>query len=272
MRALITATLTGLLLLSAVACGDDGATTGNPPPTTAAVEFGAGDQVWLQVRTGGGFVPYVSALREFPEVTLFDDGHLVRVTEDEQGAVPRLERVLLAEDDVADLLDRADAVVHGPDPGTPPVTDLPTTTITLTGPDAEGSLSAYALGFDEGLPPDQAAAREDIQALVDDLRGSGEGEPYVPDEWLVLTVADLGEVDVGTTVPWPLEAPRLAGAAEDHVCTRASTDELQPLLDALGSAEPFAYVATGDQVAEVALQPVITGDESCDLFEEFVER
>lgn len=273
----ITALLIAALLLAA--CGDDGGGGEASDPTdevrTTPVSFGDGDEVWLRVDTGGGFVPLIINQREVPEVLLFDDGRLVRLTSDDGAVVPELEVARLDESESAALLDEAAAVIDGPEVGFPNVTDLPTTTIRLTTDGESGTLDVYALGFDdEQLRADEQAARAAVSALLDDLDAAGDAEPYVPEEWLVLTTATLEGADVTETVPWPLDPERAASADTPSVCTRVSGEEAVAVLDALATDDPFTYVDTGTAVVEVALRPVLTGEETCNLseYEDFVER
>lgn len=273
----IIALLVAVVLLAA--CGDDGG-GGEAEDTTDEVRttplvFGEGDEVWLRVDTGGGFVPLIINQREVPEVLLFDDGRLVRLTSDDGAVVPELEVAQLDEDEVAALLDEAGAVIEGPAVGFPNVTDLPTTTIHLTTDGDDGTLEVYALGFDdEQLTAEEQAARASVTALLEDLDAAGDAEPYVPDEWLVLTTATLEGADVTETVPWPLDPDRAATAATPSVCTRISGEDATAVLEALATDDPFTYLDTGTTVVEVALRPVLTGEETCNLseYEDFVER
>ncbi len=279
-----------LVVLSTLsACGDDGdggGEAGGGEVETAPVEFGDGDDIWLQVETGGGFVPYLSSLRETPDLLLFDDGRLVREvqTDDLGGPVPEYEAVQLDEAATAELLDTFAAVVDGPDPGDPNVTDLPSTTIEVTTDGDYRELSIYALGFDDddSLSDSEQAAREAASDAIDDAYAVEGAEPYVADELLVLTTAlevvvQGAEDDTDAAsdpVAWPLDPERMASPAEDEVCTEVEGEDRDAVLDALGDAAFDALVTNGVDFAEVAVQPVLTGEESCgssDL-EGFVER
>jgi hypothetical protein len=228
MRRLLPLALALVLLL--VACGDDGGEDagtedpGNEVETTP-LTFGDGDEVWLRVETGGGFVPMIYNLRQVPSVLLFDDGRLLRRLDDGSGLVPELDEVQLDESATAELLDTFAAVVDGPPVGDPAVTDLPTTTIEVTTDGDTRELAIYALGVDEGLDDDQVAARRaagDAIESVEDLEG---GEPYLPEEWLLIDAT----VEPGT-------------------CTRD---------DRLGD------LSGADPVTDVAVVPVLTGEEQC---------
>jgi hypothetical protein len=267
------------LALLLTACGDDGgggeAGDTTDEVRTTPVTFGEGDEVWLRVDTGGGLVPVIINQREAPEVLLFDDGRLVRLTSDDGAVVPAFEAAQLDESEVAAILDEAGAVIDGPDVGFPNVTDLPTTTIRLTTDGDKGTLDVYALGFDDDqLTSDEQSARAAVTALLDDLATAGDAEPFVPEEWLVLTTASLEGADVTEAVPWPLDPDRAATIETPSVCTRVTGEEAEAVFDALASDDPFTYVDTGTTVVEVALRPVLTGEETCNLSEneDFVER
>ncbi len=281
MRRPLTLLLALLALAPLTACGDDdaggGGGGGEAGVRTTPVQFGDGDEVWLRVSTGGGFVPYIANLREVPQLLLFDDGRLVRLVEDEDDPappVPQFEAVQLDETAAADLLDTFAAVVDGPDPGDAPVTDLSTTTIEVTTDGRTRDLGIYALGFEDGLTGEQVEARRAAQTAIDDAFALEGAEPYLPDEWLVLT----STVPTGSAptdiVAWPLEPDRRATAAEPKVCTRVSGEDRDAVLDALDGTEYGVLVGEGEDGAEIAMRPVLTGDETCNLSDsdEFVER
>jgi hypothetical protein len=172
------------------------------------------------------------------------------------------------------LLDGAGGVIDGPDVGIPNVTDLPTTTIRLTVDGDDRTLDVYALGFDdESLAEDEQAARAAVTELLDDLLAAGDAEPYVPEEWLVLTTATLEGADILGSEPWPLDPERAASVDTPAVCTRLTGDEVDQVRTALLDGE-FEFFDTGSTVVEVALRPVLTGEETCNLGEadDFVER
>lgn len=258
-----------------VACGDDGGGEDESfdGVTTEAFVFGDGDEVVLRVETGGGFVPVIVNWRQVPEHLLFDDGRLVRLTSEAGAVVPTFEAVGLDEGDTADLLDAADAVIDGPDPGFPNVTDLPTTSVTLTTGGDERTLDVYALGFedDTALGNDEAAARAAVVDLLEDLAAAEPAVPFVPDEWLALTTATLEGADVVSATVWPFDDARAASAEAPQVCTAVQGEEADQLLAAAAEDE-FGYVTANGTVVELALQPVLAGGETCAAFEGFVER
>lgn len=266
-----------LALAPLVGCGGGGTTGGDEEPgeiETTPMVFGDGEEVLLRIQTGGGFVPVIFAQREVPDVLLFDDGRLVRHRGDGSEVVPEFEEVQLDEAETAELLASAAAVVGGPDVGNPAVTDLPTMTIDLADDGGTRTLAIYAPGFEDGLSQEQRAARAAADQLVEDLDRAGgtDAGQFVPDEWLALTM--FSGIEPGGIAPWPLEPERMASDDTPDVCTRLTRDELLELAAALEDGTEEGMVASANGSAELALRPVLTGDESCNLGEhdQFVER
>jgi hypothetical protein len=216
----------------------------------------------------------IFAQREVPDVLLFDDGRLVRHRDDGSEVVPEFEEVRLDEAGAAELLASAAAVVGGPDVGDPMVTDLPTMTIDLAHGDGTRTLAVYAPGFEDGLSEEQRAARDAVDQLVDDLDRAGgtDAGPFVPEEWLALTM--FSGIEPGGIAPWPLDPERMASDDAPDVCTRLTQAELLELAAALEDGAEEGMVASANGSAELALRPVLTGDETCNLGEhdQFVER
>ncbi len=275
-------TVTALALLALVplaACGDDGGGRATDEPDqeveTTPIVFGDGDEVLLRIQTGGGFVPVIFVQREVPTFLLFDDGRLVRHTNDVSEVVPEFQEVQLDETETAELLATATAVVDGPDVGDPPVTDLPTMTIEVTPDGGETrTLSVYAPGFEDGLSMSERQARDAVDQLVLDLESAGgtTASRFVPEEWLALTM--FSGIEPGGIAPWPLAPDRMAGDGTPNVCTRLTQDEFDQVAEALEDGRYEGMVANSNGTAEIALRPVLTGAESCNLgeYDEFVER
>ena len=271
-----------LALAPLVSCGDDGgqsADDGEPGDEvqTTPLTFGDGDEVWLRVATGGGFVPMIFVQREVPSVLLFDDGRLVRnVVEDgSNGIVPLFEEVQLDETEAADLLADVAAVVDGPALGNPPVTDLATTTIEVTTDGETRTLDVYALGVDDGLSPEATAARQAAQETLAGIQEIGTAEPYVTRGVVRADDRARGRraVDRGHTVPPRPGAGGLArrrrGSAPASRATRSTWSSTR-----CPGSTATTPIDTGTTLAEVALRPVLTGEETCNLgeFDDFVER
>jgi hypothetical protein len=197
-------------------CGDDGggstAEEDDGDVQTTPLTFGDGDEVWLRVETGGGFVPVIYNLRQTPSLLLFDDGRLLRRTNDTDEVQPAFEQVQLDEFQTAELLDRFDAVVDGPDVGDPPVTDLATTTITTQ----DGELGIYALDWTDGLSDDEVAARQAAVDAIDAAFAFDGAEPFEPEGWFLLTEGGTCE---------PVDDVSGLGLAEDTALQPVLTGE-----------------------------------------------
>jgi hypothetical protein len=202
--------------------GDTGSTGGFDHPTGA-------DELVLRVQTGGGFVPVEYNLRSVPGFSLFGDGRLIvegpMIEIYPPPALPNLQASRLTEEAVQAILAEADrAGLMGPDAtyDYPCIADAPTTTFTVVADGATHTISAYALGFDEGagggtcdgVDTEARAALSEFWAQLGDLAswlpaGSMSAEQeYVPTEMRVYVRPYLGDPElVQEPIDWPLDTP-----------------------------------------------------------------
>lgn len=187
-----------------VETGDGGITTSGVPttPTVASTPTTMpprqtdlpADQIVWQVSAGGGFVPMSSAAADVPALTIYGDGRILATSDDTTRRYDATQELVLRRVSPADLqvfLDAADTsglFTTGTDFGTPGVTDLPTTTVTLHGTGPSRKVGVYALGFGEepGGPGGLSAQQVSNRAALSDLIGTanelgGKGDPWVPD-------------------------------------------------------------------------------------------
>jgi hypothetical protein len=250
------------------ACGEKaepetGSSTATPPelPTGA-------DEVVLEVFSGGGYVPLVSMRREFPAAVLYGDGRLVTAVEsesEEEPAVPELEVTRLDETEVDELVSAAQeaGVGEGIDYGTPEITDLPTTTVTLRTTKGTEEASVYGLGFedaDTSVSAEQEDARMGLNEFIDSLLAH-EGEPFDPGAYVVTSIATTGPGPGG--VEWPLEADRFASGKRSEVCTIVDGRDAEELVKAARDAALETVWSEGRAQAEVAIKPAIGHDMGC---------
>ena len=236
-------------------------------PSTAAVpELPRGaDDVVLQVFSGGGYVPVAVMRREFPAAVLYGNGRLVTAVEDDtDAAVPELEVTQLDDAQVDELvLGALDAGVgEGVDFGTPDITDLPTTTVTLETEQGTEEASAYGLGFedaDTSVSSEQEEARAELSEFIDSVL-EREGEPFEPDAYVVTSISATG---AERGLRWPLEANRFASRKRPEVCTIVEGRDAQQLLEAARDATTDTIWASGKEQAEVAIRPAIGIDDGC---------
>jgi hypothetical protein len=204
-----------VLALSVAACGGS---------TTAVSHHSLKGLVLTEV-VGGDYVPGGYAfLEQLPQVAVFADGHIFSVPASSSNFTSDPALLSIVERDVpVGMLNRIvnDAVAagvtsHPPDLGRPPITDLATTTFTLTADGHTWMQSAYALGSSEGLTSDQLAARRRLEAfstvlarLSRDLGGGSAVHPYKPASLSVFAVPATVPIARSATVEqWPLEILR----------------------------------------------------------------
>jgi len=144
--------------------------TGTPP----TVESKGPDDVVLRVDTGGGFVPVEVNLAHIPEFSLYGDGRAI--TQGPQimiypgPALPNLLVRKIAPAGVTEILKAAQkAGLTGPnrnfDQAANVVTDMPTTTFTLSTDDGTHETSAYGFDFLREVENLSDKDREAVDAL-----------------------------------------------------------------------------------------------------------
>ncbi|HEX6310682.1 MAG TPA: hypothetical protein VF152_03570 [Acidimicrobiia bacterium] len=277
----LAATLVAALAL-APACGDDDdSTTGTTGGGGGTIAHPTGaDELVFRVDTRGGLVgPSLAAV---PQISVYGDGRVIVIgpttLEYPGAALPNLQQGTLSDAELQALLRAADAAgllaADPPDYGDPPVTDLPTTEVTVNAAGVQRTVNVYALEFDdadESLEPDQRDARRrlrEVLALVDadvateSYRAAAVAvfvEPYDP-------VAGA-DADVGP-YPWPLGD--LAGVGEpvagfgDARCFVVEGGDARTVLDAAAMArEGGPWTAAGVEY-ELRFRPLLPNESSCD--------
>ena len=148
-----------------------------PLPTTLpagaiAHPTGAADVV-IRMATGGGFVPIEYNYTMVPEFTIYGDGRIIvtgpTTLEYPGKALPNLQTTVVSEEVLQAMLaaaKEAKLFQNGVDYGTPGVTDVGTTTITINADNTTYTAQIYALGFEDGgnLTMEQQTARAAISA------------------------------------------------------------------------------------------------------------
>ena len=281
-RAAVAVGALGIALMAG--CGDDGGdgeSGGNGEASAPELLSGA-DDVVLQIQSGGGYVPEIDAMREYPDVVLYGDGRLVTAP-DPPGlgtpVAPKLEVRQLDEEQVDDIA--ASAVEAGLDEpledyGMPAITDQATTTFVFETAEEANEASVYGLGSEEDsegdLTDDQIAAREELGALLEEMRdpesafGADEApatEPFEPDAYVVLSQYVESGVPEGPPVSWPLEPERLASREHPEVCTVVEGEGAELLIAAAETAAPDSVWVAGGRRALAAINPAIGLDDEC---------
>lgn len=269
-RSLLVVLLTALF---AAGCGDDRTDVGgDPTPTTPPVAFDADDVVW-EVRTGGGFVPEEYAVSEWPGLLVLGDGRAVR-----PGAqiaiypgplLPAVEQATLSTDELrrlAELVAGSSLFGEQPDFGFPGVTDMPTTSATTTIGSSPGTISAYALGFDDGsdmLSEAEQEARAAFQQLIADVdalvTAAASGWTIVEPPGLVVHTFAWWSADPDLQrdpVAWPLDPTVLDDLGEDgRACAVLVGDDLATFTATAATADQETPWLVGDSTRRLVVRP-----------------
>lgn len=213
--------------------GDAPDTSGGPSDGNGPVGDGGSDEMLVQVATSGGYVPAGWDFQTVPSLTLYADGlaitHGPTTLEYPGRLLPNLLTHRLTADQlgtVRQAADEAGLLAPAPDYGTPGVTDVGTTTVTITVDGETWRHDAYGLGIADdddlggldgldGLDEDARAARRaltDFRTVVEtEIGAAGESGTYTPERFAVMArEADPGTADEVTDLPagehpWPLE-------------------------------------------------------------------
>ena len=274
----------GAVLLTVGCAGTAGRTGADPSASRPEVAVPGGDALVLQVAHVGGYVSESVLAGRLPLVSLYGDGRVV--AEGPVDAVhpgPALPNVLaghLDEGEVERLVDRAlDAGVgDGFDHGRPPVADVPSTRFTVVTAAGTEVSEVYALeagiftgGDPPGLTPEQVAAREGLQALLDELtalRGVAT-ESYVP-EAVAAVASEWVEPDdrlpPQPPVAWP--GPALPGEPLGRRSGASCVVADGPGATAVLAAARTANAATPWTAADgrrwsVVLRPLLPHEDGC---------
>jgi hypothetical protein len=278
------------LILSA--CGrlnDDGPGPGGGP---AGIDHPTGpDDLVLRMAIGGGFVPIEYNLRALPGISLFGDGRLIvegPVIEIYPGpAMPNLQVSRLTEEAVQAILEEARAAgLLGEDASYDYgcIADAPTTTFTVVADGGTHTVSAYALGFEQGTTGGCGGAPVDTEARaklfafstrLGDLRswlpeGSiGAEEQYTPDEIRVYVRPYVGTPELEQQpVDWPFAGPLSSfgkpdGNLDETRCGVVSGTDLELLLpEAYAANELTPWTSDGADYGLI-FRPLLPDEHAC---------
>jgi hypothetical protein len=279
-----TAAFGAVLLLAGCATRADEAAPAPSPssPATEAPADPADGGLALQVAYTGGFVTPRTIFSRLPLVSVYADGRVISegpVAAVHPGpALPNLQEARVEPDQVEELVRRAleAGVGRETDYGMPPVADVPSTLITVVTADGERSSEVYALqrglfpeGDVPGLTEEQAAARAELQDLVDGLTGlaAGSDRPYEPEA--VAAVVDQGygpgaAPDDVATWPGPPLPGDLLGTGSDVSCVVARDEAAHAVLEAAAGATTDTVWQNPDGGRwALSLRPLLPHEDHC---------
>jgi len=268
-------------------------TTTTAPPTTEVVQPGGYHDLVFRVVDCCGFTSADVALTSLPIISVMGDGTALLAGEGLPGggdpgdgaALPNIRRGNVPPDALAALIEQARAdgfLDHEVDFGTPGVTDLAYTTVTMVVDGTTHTLSAYALGYhsDPAEPRPQdggtgvSAAQEELRTKLSALISSARdavhdpARAYVPERISVfaLPVPDASNGVVTPTVrPWPLDDPGAwaAGPAGVERCrTYAGADAQTVFAAAQAASVADIWGVTGKATHRLEFRPLLPDETS----------
>ncbi len=237
--------------------------------------------VVLSITSSGGFVPLEVALAELPSLVVYADGTVVRpgpMPEIFPGALlPPLEVATLHPDTVAWLVAAAAAsgVLDGETEfGTPGVTDLDATTVSVL---IDGELrraSAYALyeefSDDPALSAQERDARDALMAFVSKAFAAVDqledwAEPAL-DRLLVWSVPyfEREDLDPGPAIEWPLNPALLALDPEtQRGCVELAERRAERFVEAATPATALTPWLVDGERFQLVVRPQLLERDAC---------
>jgi hypothetical protein len=274
------------LAVPAVACARASRAGGGPSgPTGIEHPTGAGDLI-LRIQTSGGFIAPQATLTAEPTFSLFGDGTVV--TQGAQieiypgPAIPALIQTSVTEDGIQAILRAAKAAgLLGPDASylDCAVPDVGTTTFTLNADGSTHTVTAAALGSDQGSGCSKdAAAREKLatfEGKLGDLRswlpsGSvGEDAPYEFAQTRLYVQPYTPDPSVTEPqIDWPLSSDLRSfgdtiSTVPDTRCGVVGGQDLDTLRPDLDKANQLTPWTSGSSEYTLLVQPLLPGQHAC---------
>jgi hypothetical protein len=278
--------LGSVVALTITACGSSTSSSGSKPVAgshspSSAVSHHTFTGVVLTENVGGGYVPTDIAFGEaLPTVDMFADGRIYTVshaflgTNDKSSLVTVVERTLPASavNSIANQAQAAGVTQHAPDLGRPTITDLATTTYTLSADGRTSTVAAYGLGYTAGLTSTQIHARKRLEDLGNQLErlGTGAGSGSRPRAYVPRSLSVFAELPMpgepgpaGPARQWPLATIHLAGDVPSgcvSVIGAANIARISRL--AATSAGDTAWISGGHRW-HLVVRPDLPGSRPC---------
>ncbi len=275
MKPILPIAVTLVLGLAGASCGSDAVFVAGDPAGELAP-----DDLVFETLTGGGLIPTVIELRQFPSLIVLGDGRAIRRSASDAGtegptrAYRPLEQAVLETDEVQEILDlvASSGLFDGPvDFGEPLITDVSSTGVGTRLGGKVVRVGAYALGFEEdsGLSSDQLGARDDLRELLSGVadivnRDGRTWQPATPPEMLVFTLSfDRPADDTSEPIPWPLD-PALVDVGDEFIrCVAVSGSDAATLADVAATATEYTpWIVDGGE-RHLAFRPNYPHQAGC---------
>jgi hypothetical protein len=231
------------------------------------------DVAVVRVVTSGGFAAESRQPAQPPQLSVFGDGRVITIgpttLEFPGPAVPNLQEFRLIRTGLAHLIDGArDAGLLDdppPDFGDPGVTDQSTTTVTVSVGERTRRVTVYALGFSDGLTPDQRENRARLDRYIQLAADPDALLPFVVpdserryDPGALAVLVRPSNATGGDTHAWPLGD--LAGT--DCVALTGS-DAITALAAAHDARDGDVWNSAG-ATYDLAFRPLLPDEHSCE--------
>lgn len=279
--------VTGLLTLTAAACGDDtvepvadpgeisAPTTTPTTPATSEPDGGydhpdGADEVVVRIEQEGGFAPAELIFGRVPTLVVSGDGRQLfpgpQIAIYPGPLLPNIQVADIGEDGIQALLALADDLgllqertYESPDN----IADATDTVVTINVGGETYVHRAYALGLENGLdetgePIDDGARQQLADFVAQATSFSGDTRAFEPEAFLVRAtpVDDLSVYEVEpTVVPWPADVDVELASAE---CVEIDATSI---MDTFADANQLTFFEQGDVVYQLAVKPVLPGTE-----------
>jgi hypothetical protein len=237
-----------------------------------AVRF-APDAVVAQVADRGGFTGLVGLAHQIASVTVLGDGSVITpapVPAMYPGpAITPLRAGHISQSQIRTLLvdaGRLGLLARPLDFGSPRVSDLGQTTVSIDDGTRTVVQSAYALAFDTedaDLTSPQRHARHALETFIKELNALPTGQQsFTPRAVAVFTIDHnaFPKLPAATPRRWPIATLPAMTAPTHARCVIVKGAEVAPLLAALSDANEITPWQVGARTLELAFKPLLPGD------------